>query len=131
MKIVADRLKKARELKGVTQTAVSKNLGINSKTLSGYENNVAEPDLETLSLLAKYYECDINYFVGVDSREFKEAEAFIGKLKKEVAKNGYNLSDKSTEEIAALVVNSLKIHEILKDNLSIWICKHKINRIKA
>ena len=131
MKIVADRLKKTRELKGVTQTAVSKNLGINSKTLSGYENNVAEPDLETLSLLAKYYECDINYFVGVDSREFKEAEAFIGKLKKEVAKNGYNLSDKSTEEIAALVVNSLKIHEILKDNLSIWICKHKINRIKA
>lgn len=31
MKIVADRLKKARELKGVTQTAVSRSLGINSK----------------------------------------------------------------------------------------------------
>ena len=116
MKIVGDRLKKARELKGVTQTTVSKDLCINNKTLSGYENNVAEPDLETLAMLAEYYECDINYFVGIDSREFKEAEAFIDKLRKEVAKNGYDLSDKSTEEIAALIVNSLKIHEILKDN---------------
>jgi len=116
MKIVGDRLKKARELKGVTQTTVSRDLCINNKTLSGYENNVAEPDLETLTLLAKYYECDINYFVGVDSREFKEVEVFIDKLRKEVEKSGYDLSDKSTEEIAALVVNSLKIHEILKDN---------------
>ena len=69
-----------------------------------------------LGMLAEYYECDINYFVGIDSKEFKEVEAFIGKLRKEVEKSGYDLADKSTEEIAALVVNSLKIHEILKDN---------------
>lgn len=116
MKIVGDRLKKAREFKGVTQTTVSRDLGINNKTLSGYENNISEPDLETLAILAEYYECDANYFLGVDSKTFKEAEEFIDKLKAEVSKNGFDLSGKSTEEIAALVVNALKISEILKDN---------------
>ena len=42
-------LKNARENKEFTQKQVMELTGINKKSLSGYENNVAEPDLQTRS----------------------------------------------------------------------------------
>ena len=44
-------LRLARERRGLTQTQVMNLTGINNKTLSGYENNIAEPDLQTLTTL--------------------------------------------------------------------------------
>ncbi|MNG28529.1 HTH-type transcriptional regulator Xre [compost metagenome] len=38
--------------------------GINSKTLGGYENNVSEPDVETLNTLANYYEVTVDWLSG-------------------------------------------------------------------
>ena len=42
-------LRVAREKRGLTQTQVMQLTGINNKTLSGYENGVSEPDLQTLA----------------------------------------------------------------------------------
>ena len=39
--------------KGLTQTQVMALTGINNKTLSGYENGVSEPDLQTFALLLR------------------------------------------------------------------------------
>ena len=64
---VARRLKSARELAGKTQTQVSKDTGINNKTLSGYERNVSEPDLATFQLLADYYSVSLDYLLGKTS----------------------------------------------------------------
>lgn len=61
---IANRLKEAREIKGATQTQVSKETGINNKTLSGYERGVSEPDLTTLALLADYYLVSADYLLG-------------------------------------------------------------------
>ncbi|OHW62200.1 HTH-type transcriptional regulator ImmR [Andreesenia angusta] len=60
---IAKRLKEARELKGATQTQVSKDTGINNKTLSGYERKISEPDLETLNTLANYYGVTTDYLL--------------------------------------------------------------------
>ena len=49
-------LKNARENKNFTQKQVMELTGINRKSLSGYENNVAEPDLSTFSTLLNLYE---------------------------------------------------------------------------
>ena len=46
-------LRLARERRGLTQTQVMNLTGINNKTLSGYENNIAEPDLQTLTTLLR------------------------------------------------------------------------------
>ena len=43
-------LRLARERRGLTQTQVMNLTGINNKTLSGYENNIAEPDLPAAAL---------------------------------------------------------------------------------
>ncbi len=39
----------------LTQLEVMKKTGINNKTLSGYENGVAEPDIDTLTILFNLY----------------------------------------------------------------------------
>lgn len=65
---IANRLKKARELKGVTQTQVSRETGINNKTLSGYERGISEPDLSTLVLLSEYYSVSTDFLLGIKNK---------------------------------------------------------------
>lgn len=55
MKDIGLTLKSARENKDYTQKRVMELTGINRKSLSGYENNVAEPDLNTFATLARLY----------------------------------------------------------------------------
>lgn len=58
------RLRDVRERKKLTQIEVYKRTGINNKTLSGYENEVSEPDLESLKVLADLYEVSTDYLLG-------------------------------------------------------------------
>lgn len=62
-------LKNGRENKELTQKRVMELTGINSKSLSGYENNVAEPDLKTLADLANLYEISIDDVLEIKSTE--------------------------------------------------------------
>lgn len=64
MSIMAKRLRDARERKNLKQTQVKALTGINNKTLSGYENGVSEPDLETLNKLAELYEVSVDWLMG-------------------------------------------------------------------
>ena len=56
MKNIGLTLKNARENKDYTQKRVMELTGINRKSLSGYENNVAETDLNTFATLARLYD---------------------------------------------------------------------------
>lgn len=111
MKTLGDRLKYARECKGVSQLQVSKDLGINNKSLSGYERNVAEPDIELLKKLSNYYNMDINYIIG-DAKE----DIYKNSLIEELKKYGYDYTNTSIEDMAKLVVKAIKIDEINKSN---------------
>lgn len=64
MSLIGDRLREARERKNLKQTQVKSRTGINNKTLSGYENGVSEPDLETLRILADLYEVSVDWLTG-------------------------------------------------------------------
>lgn len=52
---LGERLKKARQLKKLTQVDAARTLGIDDTTISKYENDKSEPDLETLNKLANLY----------------------------------------------------------------------------
>lgn len=67
MKDIGLFLKNGRENKELTQKRVMELTGINSKSLSGYENNVAEPDLKTLADLANLYEISVDYALEIPS----------------------------------------------------------------
>ena len=63
MSTLGDRLRLARERKGLKQTQVKEKTNINNKTLSGYENNVSEPDSSTLATLAELYEVSYRWLL--------------------------------------------------------------------
>ena len=63
--IIAQRLRLAREREKLSQVDVYNKTGINNKTLSGYENDVSDPDLETLKTLALLYNCTTDYLLGL------------------------------------------------------------------
>ena len=65
MKKISEILKNTREDNDITQMQVMRDTGINNKTLSGYENGVAEPDIETLVTLFKYYSISADEVFGL------------------------------------------------------------------
>ncbi|GMK38541.1 hypothetical protein PCCS19_15950 [Paenibacillus sp. CCS19] len=60
---IAERLKYARTKKEVTQVEVQLATQIHAKTLSGYENGVSEPDLETIKKLAMFYHVTVDWLL--------------------------------------------------------------------
>lgn len=72
MSTLGERLRKARERKGLSQTEVYRRTNINNKTLSRYESGGSEPDLDTLRILAEQYEVSINYLTGISLQEAEE-----------------------------------------------------------
>ncbi|MGD7007578.1 helix-turn-helix domain-containing protein [Metabacillus sp. 84] len=59
---VGNRLRKAREKKRLSQIEVARRTPISNKALSRYETDGAEPDFDTLKLLADLYEVPVSYF---------------------------------------------------------------------
>lgn len=59
-----DKLKQARTEAGYTQQQIEDILGIKKNSLSRYENNQREPDIETLGRLADFYEVSLDWLVG-------------------------------------------------------------------
>ena len=58
-------LKNTREDLDLTQLKVMELTGIHHKSLSGYENGVAEPDLQTLATLCRLYRLSMDAVLGL------------------------------------------------------------------
>lgn len=59
------RIKKARLDAGYTQAQVTEQTSVSQSDLSKYENGKLEPSLETLGILAQFYNININWLLGV------------------------------------------------------------------
>ncbi len=60
-----DRLRAARERKGLTQVDVYRAIGLNNKSLSRYENGTTAPDPDTLRDLIRLYDVSSDYVLGL------------------------------------------------------------------
>lgn len=58
------KLKKARIDTGFTQREVEKETGIKQSTIASYEIGRTQPDIETLGLLADFYEVSTDWLIG-------------------------------------------------------------------
>ncbi|MDX2362781.1 MAG: helix-turn-helix domain-containing protein [Crocinitomicaceae bacterium] len=65
LKLLRNRLKKSQE-------EVANELGLTRSSYSGYENNVAQPNLESLILFSDYYKVSIDDLVKRDFKKYKE-----------------------------------------------------------
>ena len=58
------RLKELRLQGNHTQTEISKLLGISREAYSMYESGKRQPSLETLDILASFYQISVDYLIG-------------------------------------------------------------------
>ncbi len=60
----AENLKNLRRSAGITQAQLANLVGVDQRTISAWENNVCQPDFETLSLLCEIFHEDFNGMLG-------------------------------------------------------------------
>jgi transcriptional regulator with XRE-family HTH domain len=61
----SEKLKRIRIEKNVTQDMLSKALGLNRSTISSYESDRNQPDLDTLVKIAKYFNVSTDYLLDI------------------------------------------------------------------
>ena len=66
-KIFAKKLKKARELKGVSQRELGLLTGLSDKSISAYEQGRVMPPLDILPKLAKHLNQSVSYFLNEET----------------------------------------------------------------
>jgi transcriptional regulator with XRE-family HTH domain len=67
-KILPERLKEARNRRGLTQNQVCDRLNIEIGTLSGYEIGRRRPNTDMLIKLATLYSVSVDYLLGIDTQ---------------------------------------------------------------
>lgn len=68
-----ERLKQLREEKGKNMRQVANELGIPYTTYVSYEKNEREPNSEMLIKIAIYFDCSVDYLIGIsNSKELIE-----------------------------------------------------------
>ncbi|HEX3047211.1 MAG TPA: helix-turn-helix transcriptional regulator [Bacillota bacterium] len=73
MEILAKRIKELREERGLTQEALSGDLGLSGKSaIANYEKGFRTPEYETLLKIADYFNVSTDYLLGrTDDRRAK------------------------------------------------------------
>lgn len=59
---IGDKIRMMRKKQGLTQKEAAKALKIPYSTYSNYENNNRTPSMETLYMIAEFFEVDLTYF---------------------------------------------------------------------
>ena len=78
-KFIAD----CRKKKKITQEQIAKYLNMTQSTYQHYENERAEPNIDTLCKLADYYNVTLDYLVG---REFTNDIGYLNEQQKNAVK---------------------------------------------
>ena len=77
----ASKLKKARKDTGFTQREVAKETRITQSVLARYETGKLEPSIETIGILADFYEIDLNWLFGTKGKPSEDNYQFLNKKK--------------------------------------------------
>lgn len=59
-----NRLRRLRQEKNISQSALANYLGVTQQTVSAYESGDREPDLETLNKMADFFDVSVDYLLG-------------------------------------------------------------------
>lgn len=60
------RIRSLRKANQITQEELGKYLGVSKVSISGYENDTREPDMQSLAKLAKKFNVTTDYLLGVN-----------------------------------------------------------------
>ena len=69
---ISSNIKFLRLRRGFTQDEVATSLNMKRSTFSGYENNIAQPNIEALAAFSKYFNISIDTLIKVDLSQLSE-----------------------------------------------------------
>lgn len=111
---IGNKLKELRKLKKATQTEVADYLGIKQNTYSQYENDVRQPDIDTVAKLAVFFEVSVDELVGLKPSLAYNSElnTFVDNVFPDFRANK-QFSDMSDAELRKFILETA-IEEIIK-----------------
>lgn len=86
---ISERLKNAREIRGIEQKEVASILKVSVSTVSGWETGYRVPPLRKFIKLAELYETSLDYLVGFEKNNSinkKDLQKLLFELKQQVEK---------------------------------------------
>ena len=86
--MMGDRIKELREDKGYTQTELANILQVSRQSLSNYENEIVEPNINTVIKMADFFNCSLDYLTGRTKEKYN-----------------LNIFDKETRELLARLID--------------------------
>lgn len=73
--MLKNRLISLRKEKGLSQYEIADKLGFSRGKLANYEQGTRQPDYDTLTKIAEYYDVSVDYLLGrTDQKNLKEDE---------------------------------------------------------
>ncbi len=64
-----ERLKALRKRNGISQNALSKEMGLTRATVNAWEMEISSPNAQSLIMLAKFFKVSVDYLLGLDNSE--------------------------------------------------------------
>lgn len=96
---LGEKLKKLREQRGWTQTQAAERLGVSSQVVSNYERDYRSPDKESLSNIAKIYNCSLDWLLGItNSPEHTDTHSITDSQDESINRAFLKLPEGVTEE---------------------------------
>ena len=101
---IGDRIKNERKKRNISQQQLADYLNISRQAVSRWENNISLPDLNTLVLIAKYFDLKLEYFTEdiilerTEESQEELIEESIEELKGEPEKELEKTEEKSVQE---------------------------------
>ena len=108
--MLGEKIKKYRESKNMTQGEIADILGVKAATISKYEAETLEPNIESLKRLADLFEVSVDELIKEDS--FDISKINILEVLKEVIKPG--------DVVLLKASNGMKFYELAERMISLW-----------
>ena len=93
-----NRLKELRQQKKLSQTEISKIIGIEYQNYNKYELNKNEPKIQTLIKLADFFDVSLDYLCG---RQWNNQIGYVPDDKKQDIKKVLNLPEEQYKQLMA------------------------------
>lgn len=96
-------LKKLRKARHLSQQKLAEEFRLSQQSIYKYENDLAEPDIETLKKLASFFHTTIDYLIGYTSKNSVLAEDSLNPEEIHVLHLYRNLSPDVRQHVIALL----------------------------
>lgn len=118
MKYFADNLRFLRKEKGISQGKLAENLGLNRGNIASYEKGIAEPNMQNLMKIVKYFNIEFRDLVETDLANREAVRAELEKLG-ESADTDFSTTINEADLKDELIANRRKIESFVgqSDNM--------------